>query len=426
MAFSALCTFNNNISFSKPSKPSKSVTPVSNIALLSNTGSTITVRFTEVNTIGTITGYAAYANGIAVPSSGTSSSFVIAGLSNNTTYSITIVSNGTSGNSTPSTAVQLSTAVSYTITTFAGGGASYTNDALATSVSLNNIFGLAVDSGGNVYISDFNAGTIRKITTSTGIITTYAGTGTQNNGGTPSSGVTATSTQLSQAWGLAVDLSNTLYIADYYIGANLNRTITQTVNPTTNIITTLTPTGVYDSVHGVMIAFDNSNNYHICDSTTTSVVYKISGGTRTIVAGGGATFQNNVAATSSSLAYPNGIRFDSSNNLYIADTNNYRVRKVNASTNIITTIAGTGTNSNTGDNGYATSASLSYPTDVMIDRFNNVYVLCGTNLRKIDGSTGIITSIATGLACNGRGQLGIYNGTIYIGDAYNSRVLKLI
>ena len=83
-------------------------------------------------------------------------------------------------------------------------------------------------------------------------------------------------------------------------------------------------------------------------------------------------------------------------NIYIADQYNHRIRKVTVSTGIISTIAGTGTSSYSGDNGAATSAALSYPRGVGLDTAGNVYIADGGNhrIRKVTISTGIITTFA--------------------------------
>ncbi len=93
---------------------------------------------------------------------------------------------------------------------------------------------------------------------------------------------------------------------------------------------------------------------------------------------------------------PQDIAVDSAGNIYIADTDNHRIRKVIALTGIITTIAGTGTSSFTGDNGQATSATLKVPIGISLDAVENYYIADYYNqrIRKVTVSTGIITTIA--------------------------------
>ena len=111
---------------------------------------------------------------------------------------------------------------------------------------------------------------------------------------------------------------------------------------------------------------------------------------------------DNGPATSATLNYPQGVAFDAAgSNLYIADRYNHRIRKVTVSTGIITTIAGTGTGSYSGDNGPATAASLCDPLQVTLDAAGNVFIADYYNyrVRKVTVSTGIITTYAgTGTA----------------------------
>ncbi len=88
--------------------------------------------------------------------------------------------------------------------------------------------------------------------------------------------------------------------------------------------------------------------------------------------GTGSYSGDNGAATSATLYGPFGVAFDTLGNVYIGDMNNHRIRKVTVSTGIITTIAGSGTPSYSGDNGAATSATLNYPTGVALDVSGNL------------------------------------------------------
>src|SRR5207244_6520452 len=102
------------------------------------------------------------------------------------------------------------------------------------------------------------------------------------------------------------------------------------------------------------------------------------------------------AATSASLNEPSGATRDASGNLYIADQNNHRIRKVAAATGIITTVAGNGDLGFAGDDGAATSASLYYPSGVALDASGNLYIADqnNTRIRKVDAATGIITTVS--------------------------------
>jgi len=110
---------------------------------------------------------------------------------------------------------------------------------------------------------------------------------------------------------------------------------------------------------------------------------------------------DNGPAINAELWGPYSIYIDKDRNIYFPDAYNNRVRKINTSNGIITTIAGIDTGAYSGDGGPATNAALSLPADVVLDTFGNVYIVDEGNsrIRLIDGITGIITTIAgTGVA----------------------------
>ena len=117
----------------------------------------------------------------------------------------------------------------------------------------------------------------------------------------------------------------------------------------------------------------------------------------TTVAGNGTNgfSGDNGQATLAKLNNPVAVTVDADGNLYIADSQNQRIRRVNASAGVITTIAGNGTASYSGDSGQAVSAGVS-PNDIAFDAQGNIYIADGGNarVRKVDASTGIITTIA--------------------------------
>ena len=179
------------------------------------------------------------------------------------------------------------------------------------------------------------------MTVSSGIITTVAGTCSTNSGFSGDGGA-ATSALLRSPQGVAVDLSGNIYIAD-------------TVNNRVRMVTV--STGIITTIAG----------------SSTSTGYSGDGD----------------AATSASFYNPVGIALDSAGNIYIADCNNHRIRKVTVSTGIISTIAGTGTSGYAGDGGAATSASLHNPDGVAVDSNGNVYISDDTNhrIRKVTVGT---------------------------------------
>ena len=133
-------------------------------------------------------------------------------------------------------------------------------------------------------------------------------------------------------------------------------------------------------------------------------------------------------ATDASFSWPCGLCVDASGNLYIADQYNHRIRMVDGKTGIITTIAGKGSSGYTGDGGPATKAKLNYPTGVFVTIYGDVYIADMDNgrIRRVDGETGIITTVAGngGHGYSGDGgpatsatlyyPPGVFTGTFYV------------
>jgi sugar lactone lactonase YvrE len=149
-----------------------------------------------------------------------------------------------------------------------------------------------------------------------------------------------------------------------------------------------------------------------------------------------------VAATSARLNIPYGIAVGGSGDLYIADTVNNRVRRVNHTTSVITTLAGNGAPSYTGNGGLATSAGLNHPTGVAVGSSGDVYIADEYNnaIRKVDHTTGIITTVAGTGAVGSSGDGGLATGArlyyptglavgasgdLYIADTLNNRIRKV-
>lgn len=268
------------------------------------------------------------------------------------------------------------------------------NGVEATTVPLLAPNGLAFDSAGNLYIADTGDNLIREVTVA-GIISTVAGDGEQGFGG---DGGPATSALLDSPTGVAVDSNNNIYIAD-----TNNQRIREVSGGT---ITTIAGTGVagFSGDGGsalsaqldlpTAIAVDSKGNLYIAD-TENNRIREISGGNISTVAGDGEELYSGDggAATAAGLDSPNGVAVDASFNIYIGDTNNQRIRMVNAGTGQITTIAGNGTASFTGD-GTATSNALARPYGVAVDSSGNVYIADTDNNRIRVLSGGIVTTIS--------------------------------
>lgn len=266
-----------------------------------------------------------------------------------------------------------------TISTVAGTGtAGYSGDGgLATSAELNFPSGVVVDKAGNLYISDTKNQVIRKVS-STGTITTFAG----NQGlglGYGQDNVPATSSQLYNPIGLAVDSAGNLYIADSNAGANASTTqgLIREVNASSGIITTVvglgTTAGQLITPEGV--AFDASGALYITD-VALHTVSKFANGVLTLnFAGNGAIgfAGDGGPAASAELTDPVGVATDAAGNVYIADTANMRIRRVTPD-GIISTVAGVTKFGYSGDGGPALKAQMWSPRGVAVDSSGNIYI----------------------------------------------------
>ena len=224
--------------------------------------------------------------------------------------------------------------------------------------------GMALDPSGNVYIADSLINRIRRIEARTGVITTVAGTGEQGFGG---DGGPATEAQLARPRWLAVDARGNIYVTDDgewgdlgTVGHRVRR-----IDAATGVITTFAGTGAP--------GFDGDGG----------------------------------PATEAMLNAPAGIEVDSVGNVFVADSGNVRLRMIDAVTGVITTLAGTGAYSRAeagpgpGDGGPAIEASFNYLRGVAVDLQGNVHLTTdGYRVRRIDAETRIISTLA------GTGELG--------------------
>ena len=285
------------------------------------------------------------------------------------------------------------------ITTYAGTGTQgFSGDGgPATAAMLSQPSDVTLDSLGNLYIADIGNYRIRKITAATGEITTVAGSSTLHLG----DGGPATAAMLLLPGGIALDSVENLYIAD---GTRIRK-----VTRATGIISTVAGTGApgFSSDGGPAtaamlhnagaITFDSAGNLYIADIMENRIrkVTKATGIISTVAGTGIPGFSGDGGpATAAMLYQPTGMAFDSAGNLYIADQINCRIRKVTPD-GIISTVAGGG-NSGLGDGWPARGAMLLNPTSVTFDSVGDLYIADGTRIRKVTASTGIINTVAGG------------------------------
>jgi sugar lactone lactonase YvrE len=299
-----------------------------------------------------------------------------------------------------------------TIFTVAGNGIEgYNGDNIgATTAELGYPVSVAVDGNQNVYISDMYNGRIRMVSAATGQITTFAGTGVYGYAGYSPENVPASMVELSTPGSLAVDGAGNLYIAEG------GPSLILMVNASTHLVSIVAGNGInmYAGDNGPAtlasvwepsgLALDGAGNLYISDSQANRVrMVNASTGIITTVAGNGTAGYNGdgIPATSAELNNPWGVAVDGAGNLYIADYSNNRVRMVSAASGYISTVAGTGNTTYNGDNIPATSANVWAPTGVAVDAASNIYISDEINfrIRMVSGASGLITTVAGGGGC---------------------------
>jgi len=214
---------------------------------------------------------------------------------------------------------------------------------LATETGIGIPSGLALDALGNLYFTN-SGDRVRKVAAGTGIITTIAGAGGSRHSGDGGPAILA---QIDQPSGVAIDYEGNIYIA-----ARGEHSIRK-VNKTTGIITTIAGKSAGSAPPGPLGI----------------VVYQ------------GGFGGDDGPATEALLNNPESIALDKSGNLYISDTFNYRIRRIDASTGIIDTIAGTGVKGFSGDNGSARGAQITTPGGIAVDSAGRVYFADQSNHR---------------------------------------------
>jgi sugar lactone lactonase YvrE len=331
-----------------------------------------------------------------------------------------------------------------TISTAAGNGITlYSGDGgPAQNASLYAPAGVLPAANGLVYVSDTNNQRVRVIAAN-GTISTIAGTGTFGFGGDNGS---AASAQLGYPSGLALDSSGNLYFSD-----TVNQRVRRIVNGTVATVAGNGTSG-YGGDGGaatnsqlnspIGLAFDAAGNLYVADYSNQAVRKVTPGGGISTLAGTGIVGYSgdNGPASQAQLNGPAGIAVDASGNVYVADSGNHVVRLVTPQ-GIISTFAGNGIATSSGDGGPATSASLAIPADIAIDSKGNVYIVdaSANQVRMVNSSLVISTIAGTGTpgysGDGGSGSKAQFNnsfaikldasGNIYLADRANN-VIRLL
>ncbi|HEX7448619.1 MAG TPA: DUF4214 domain-containing protein [Pirellulales bacterium] len=338
------------------------------------------------------------------------------------------------------------------VTTVAGNGtAGFSGDGgPATVAELSGPQAIAVDSSGHLFIADQYNNRIREVDLATGVITTVAGDG-QGYGSFGGDGGSAIDADISGPAGVAVDSSGDLFIADWG-----NDRIRE-VNRATGIITTVAGNGTAgfggDGGQATAaelqmpagIALDSLGDLFILDFGNNRIreVNHATGVITTVAGNGGLNFSGDGGlATDAQLNLPKGIAVDSSGDVFIASFFGARIREVDHTTGIITTVAGNGTSGFRGDGSPATMAELFFPTSVAVDSLGDLFIADNGNnrIREVDYATRVIGTVAGNGTLDFSGDGGPAaaaeiawpqavavdsSGDLFIADALNSRVREI-
>ena len=313
------------------------------------------------------------------------------------------------------------------ITVLAGNGTAGDVDGPALSAEFQSPRGLALDVPLNaLFIADRDNNVIRELNLATGMVNTIAGTGTFGDGGT---GIPATTAALANPTAVAVNSSG----LDVFIADTFNNVVRE-LNLTTGIITTVAgtgtagfsgdngpatsaelfdPSGLAVSPAGTLYISDSDNEVVRAVSASTQIITTIAGTPQT----SGFTGDGGLA-TSATLFTPWGLALNSAGTtLYIADRDNNAIRELNLTTGIITTFAGSGPFGSTGDNGPATAATLSSPRSVALDAAGNLLIAdtLGNQIRLVGGGLATANVTVVPFVSVPVGNVSVFRGNVPTG-----------
>ena len=288
-------------------------------------------------------------------------------------------------------------------TTIAGSGIAGTTDGIGTSAQFNNSIGIVVDAANNLYTVDYGSNNVRKIIPSTKEVSTIAGTGFLGN----VNGV-GTAASFSNPMGIAIDPAGAnLYIAE--ATGNVIRKIEIATKTVTRFAGTgvagaidgAATTARFNSPKGLIV--DPTGVYlYVADGGSNKIRrIEIATGIVTTVAGSGTAGSTDGTGTAAKFNGPRGLAIDKTNeNLFVTDYGANKIRKIVLSTKVVSTVAGSGTAAFA--DGIGIAASFNSPFGICIDGIGNLYVADANNhrIRKIDLATAEVTTYA------GNGNLG--------------------
>ena len=326
----------------------------------------------------------------------------------------------------------------YAITNFAGSILGGTNDGFANVAQFYFPEGVALDNAGVVYVADRGNNTIRKITPD-GEVTTLAGTGRQSG----STNGTGSEARFNAPIGLAVDAAGNVYVSDSQ--NETIRKITPQGEVTTLAGSAGIPGSANGAGSAARfkrpfgVALDGATNVYVADCDNHKIRMITPAGVVSTFAGSGTIGTNNGTGTAARFKNPQGLAFDSATNLFVTDSGNYTIRKITPA-GVVTTVAGFGGLSGTND-AIGTAARFTFPNGVAVDNEGYIYVVDQfiSTIRRIS-PVGVVTTLAGRSTSNGVGKTdGVGNtarfyypsglaldsaGSLYVGDMMNSRIRK--
>lgn len=325
-------------------------------------------------------------------------------------------------------------AATASVITFAGSTTQGSADGTGASASFWGTSGVAMDALGNIYVADSKNDLIRKITP-VGVVTTLAGSA----GVAGHADGTGTSATFNQPAAVAVDSTGNVYVADY--GNNEIRKITAA-----GVVTTFAgqlTSGAADGTGTAAsfwrpsgVAVDSSGNLYVADTLNNEIRMITPGAVVTTLAGSVTAGSADGSGTSASFNAPKGVGVDSSGNIYVADTLNNEIRKINQS-DVVSTLAGSTTAGSA--NGTKSAASFNGPSAVAADSAGDVFVAdSGNNEIRLVTSQGVVTTLAgstTAGHADGTGSNASFSspdgisvdssGNLFIGDFNNNEIRKI-
>ncbi len=321
------------------------------------------------------------------------------------------------------------------VSTIAGSGTATSTDGTGTAASFNTPWGITLDTSGNLIVSDYYGHKIRMITTST-VVTTYAGNGIQFN----TNGASTSTSSFQRPNGVVFDSSGNLFIAENHMirkitPAGVVSTLAGNFNSTST-----DGTGTLASFNfPYSIAIDSSDNLYVGENYKVRKVTPA--GVVTTFAGTGA-YGNADGATSTATFSQTimGVAVDASNNVFVVDSSNHKIRKITQA-GVVSTFVGSATSSSGYADGTGTAALFTSPQGIAIDSGGNFYVTDFGNggcIRKVTPA-GVVTTIAgsgTPGSIDGPGNSASFNssvglvvdalGNIYVADSGSHKIRKIV